>query len=326
MKVFVRILVLLGFLGGTAGQIPAAEEPEKYPTRPVTIVHAFAPGGSTDLTCRAIASVAPKYFSQPIVVAPKPGGAGLVALQHLVSSRPDGYTFHLGRPSEMSIGPFIEKMPFDMETDFIPVGQVAVDRIVFSVHAKAPWSTIEELIAAAKKEPEKIKFACSGPTTTVRLGMEKFCYEAGVKLTCVPFKGSGPSSIAVAGGHISVLTSALSEAIPHVQRGDLRILLTCTEKRIQEYPDVPTAKEKGFDVNFEIWNTVFAPKGTPLAILKKFEHLLKEVAEDKDFVSSMTKLGSEPGFVSAKDFAENWRKERAWIGDIVRRIGLSKSP
>mgnify|MGYP001061519998 CR=1 FL=1 len=301
-----------------------AQDPEKYPDRPVTLQHAFAAGGSTDLTARGVAGVAPKYFSQPIIVMPKPGGAGLLALQNLLSSKADGYTLHLGRPSEMSIGPFIENIPFDMEKDFIPVGQVALDRIIFSVNSKTPWNTIEDLIAAAKKDPEKIKFACSSPTATVRLGLEKFCFETGIKLTCVPFKGSAPAAIAVAGGHIPVLTSATSEALPHVQRGDLRVLLTCADKRSKQLPDVPTGKEKGLDVNFPIWNTVFAPKGTPPAVLGKFEALLKKVAEDNDFVSTMTKLESEPGFVSAKDFAEYWTNERKWIGEVVKKIGLSK--
>mgnify|MGYP001105406222 CR=1 FL=1 len=326
MKEIIKMLVLSLLLFGFSAVILAAEEPDKYPSRPVTLTGAFAAGGSTDLTCRAIASVAPKYFSQPIITMPKPGGAGLVALQNLASAKPDGYTYHLGRPSEMSIAPFIEKVPFDMEKDFIPVGQVAQDRIVFSVYTNSPWKTIEELIGAARKEPEKIKFACSSPTATTRLGLEKFCYEAGIKLACVPFKGGTPAAIAVAGGHIPVLTSTVSEALPHVQRGDLRVLLTCADQRAKEYPDVPTAKEKGFEVNFGIWCTVFARKETPPVILGKFEELLKKAAEDKEFVAAMTKLGSEPGFVSAKDFAEYWVKERRWIGDIVRQVGLSKTP
>ncbi len=303
-----------------------AQDPAKYPERPITLQHAFAAAGSTDLTCRAVAAISPKYFPQPIIVAPKPGGAGLLALQNLLSSKPDGYTLHLGRPSEMSIGPFIENMPFDMDKDFIPIGQVAQDRIIFSVHSQTPWKTIEDLIAAAKKEPGKIKFACSSPTATVRLGIEKFLYEAGIKLTCVPFKGSAPAAIAVAGGHIPVLTSATSEALPHVQRGDLRVLLTCADVRSKQLPDVPTGKEKGFDVNFPIWHTIFAPKGTPPAILAKVEAMLKKVAGDKEFVSAMIKLDSEPGFIPAKDFAEYWIKERKWIGEVVKKIGLSKKP
>ncbi len=326
MKSLVKIAAICFLLFFTVPVTLFAQDPAKYPDRPVTLQHAFAAAGSTDLTCRAIATVAPKYFSQPIIVVPKPGGAGLLALQNLISSRPDGYTLHLGRPSEMSIGPFIENIPFDMEKDFIPLGQVAQDRIIFSVYSKAPWKTIEELIAAAKKEPEKIKFACSSPTATVRLGLEKFCYEAGIKLTCVPFKGSAPAAIAVAGGHIPVLTSATSEALTHVQRGDLRVLMTCADKRSKQLPDVPTGKEKGFDVNFPIWHTVFAPKGTPPSILAKFEAFLKKVAEDQDFVSAMTKLESETGFVSSKDFAEYWTKERKWIGEVVKKIGLSKNP
>jgi tripartite-type tricarboxylate transporter receptor subunit TctC len=303
-----------------------AQDPAKYPERPVTLQHAFAAGGSTDLTCRAVAAISPKYFPQPVIVAPKPGGAGLLALQNLLSSKPDGYTLHLGRPSEMSIGPFIENMPFDMDKDFIPVGQVAQDRIIFSVYSKTPWKTIEDLIAAAKKEPEKIKYACSSPTATVRLGMEKFLYEAGIKLTCVPFKGSAPAAIAVAGGHIQVLTSATSEALPHVQRGDLRVLLTCADVRSKQLPEVPTGKEKGFDINFPVWHTIFAPKGTPPAILAKVEAMLKKVGEDKEFVSALIKLDSEPGFITAKDFAEYWVKERKWIGEVVKKIGLAKNP
>ena len=326
MRAIIKILVLSLLLLALATVTLGAEEPEKYPSRPVTLTGAFAAGGSTDLTCRAIGSVAPKYFSQPIISVPKPGGAGLVALQNLASSKPDGYTYHLGRPSEMSIAPFIEKMPFDMGKDFIPVGQVAQDRIVFSVYAKSPWNTIEDLIAAARKEPDKIKFACSSTTATTRLGLEKFCHEAGIKLACVPFKGGTPAAIAVAGGHVPVLTSTVSEALPHFQRGDMRILLVCADQRVKEYPDVPTAKEKGFDVNFGIWCTVFARKDTPAAILAKFEELLKKAAEDKEFVDAMTKLGSEPGFVSAKEFAAYWPKERKWIGEIVRGVGLDKNP
>ena len=322
MKILVLSLLLLALATVTLG----AEGPEKYPSRPVTLTGAFAAGGSTDLTCRAIGSVAPKYFSQPIISVPKPGGAGLVALQNLASSKADGYTYHLGRPSEMSIAPFIEKMPFDMGKDFIPVGQVAQDRIVFSVYAKSRWNTIEDLIAAARKEPDKIKFACSSTTATTRLGLEKFCHEAGIKLACVPFKGGTPAAIAVAGGHVPVLTSTVSEALPHFQRGDMRVLLVCADQRVKEYPDVPTAKEKGFDVNFGIWCTVFARKDTPPAILAKFEELLKKAAEDKEFVDAMTKLGSEPGFVSAKEFAAYWPKERKWIGEIVRGVGLDKNP
>jgi len=326
MRKITEILALFSLLLALATVTLGAEEPEKYPSRPVTLTGAFAAGGSTDLTCRAIGSVAPKYFSQPIISVPKPGGAGLVALQNLASSKPDGYTYHLGRPSEMSIAPFIEKMPFDMGKDFIPVGQVAQDRIVFSVYAKSRWNTIEDLIAAARKEPDKIKFACSSTTATTRLGLEKFCHEAGIKLACVPFKGGTPAAIAVAGGHVPVLTSTVSEALPHFQRGDMRILLVCADQRVKEYPDVPTAKEKGFDVNFGIWCTVFARKDTPAAILAKFEELLKKAAEDKDFVDAMTKLGSEPGFVSAKEFAAYWPKERKWIGEIVRGVGLDKNP
>ena len=145
MKGFVKTFFLFYLIIGVAVSVLAAEEP--YPSRPVNMFHAYAAAGSTDLAARAIAAVAPKYFSQPIIVVPKPGGAGLVALQALASAKPDGYTYHLGRNGELTNGPFIEKIPFDVEKDFIPVAQVALDYVVFAVYAKTPWKTIDELIA-----------------------------------------------------------------------------------------------------------------------------------------------------------------------------------
>lgn len=322
MKRSVRVIVLLSLIFAVAIPNLAAEEPEKYPSKPVTMFHAYAAGGSTDLAARAVASVAPKYFSQPIVVVPKPGGAGLVALQVLASAKPDGYTYHLGRNGELTNGPYIEKIPFDVEKDFIPVAQVALDYVVFTVSAKAPWKTVEEFIADAKKEPGKIKFAASGTTTNARLIFEAFCHVVGIKLTCVPFKGSAPAAIAVAGGHVPVLSSAISEALAHVQRGDLRPILVGAHQRVKEYPDTPIPKEKGWDFPVGTWHTVFAPKGTPPAILAKFEGVLKKIAEDKEYVSTMTGMGSTPGFVSGKDFAAYWKEERKMMGALIKEIGL----
>ncbi len=322
MEKIIRAIVFCFLIFGAVIPALAAEDPEKYPSKPVTLFHAYAPGGSTDLAARAVAAVAPKYFSQPIIVVPKPGGAGLVALDALASAKPDGYTYHLGRNGELTNGPFIEKIPYDVEKDFIPVGQVALDYNVFTVSVKAPWKTVEDLIAAAKKEPEKLKFAASGTTTNARLIFEAFCHVVGIKLTCVPFKGSAPAAIAVAGGHIPVLTSAISEALPHVQRGDLRPILVTAYQRVPEYPNAPIPKEKGWDFPFGTWHTVFAPKGTPPAIVARFEAVLKKIVEDKEYNATMVGMGSTPGFVSGKDFAVYWKEERTLMGALIKEIGL----
>lgn len=314
------ILTLLFFPArGQAG------DPAKYPERPITLTGGYAAGGSTDLVCRVIAAVGPKFAGQPFVVVPKPGGAGLLSLQNLASSKADGYTLHLGRPAELSIGPLIEKYPFEVESEFVPVAQMGIDPIVFSVNVETPWKTIEEFVAAAKKEPGKIKFAVSSPTATTRLALEKFCYEAGIKLTAVPFKGGTPAAIAVAGGHIPTLPSMVSEVLPHQRSGNIRVLLAFTEKRLKEFPETPTAAEKGYNVTFGTWLTVFARRGTPEGILKKAEGWMKSTAEDKEFISAMEKLGSRVVYLSAQDFSRYWAEEKKWMETIVQATGL-KTP
>ena len=300
------------------------EDIEKYPSRPITLTLAYAPGGSTDLISRVIAKVAEKYIKEPIVVMNKPGGAGLIALQYVASSKPDGYTLHLGRPAELSVGPLIEKMPFEVEKTFVPVAMMGQELVVFSVWAESPWKTIEDLVAAAKAEPEKIKYA-STPTSTSRLVLEKFAYDVGIKLTHVPFKGAAPAAIAVAGGHVPVMPSAVGEALPHYRSNKIRILLVCSDKRAKEIPEVPTIKEKGYDVTVSMWwLTVFAHKDIPEPILKKVESLMKRIVEDKDFFNAMAQLAIEPTFMGMTDFAKYWEGERKVYGDIIQRIGLGK--
>jgi len=322
-----RTIFILGiFLLGLSGQNLLAQESEDYPNKPVTLLGAYPAGGSTDSVSRVFSSVALKHFKQPVITTPKPGGSGMVALQSLASSKPDGYTLIMGRVGELVIAPLIEKMPFDTEKDFVPVGMVGQGRVVFSVHSKSPWVSIEELIAAAKKDPGKIKYASAGLQTVPRLLFEKFCQDVGIKLTCVPFKGAAPAGIAAAGGHLPVFPAGVSETLNHVQRGDLRVLLSCSEKRLKQYPDAPTAKEKGYNVNFGVWYTVFAPRGIPPAVISKLEGLVKKVAEDKEFIAAMDNIGEEPDFLSAKDFAESLAKDRIWIAETVKRLYKSDNP
>ena len=324
MKGLFGIIVLSCWMVGMAVPSPAAEEAEKYPGKPVTMNHAFAAGGSTDMVARAIAAVAPKYFSQPIIIVPKPGGSGLVSLQALASARPDGYTLHFARTGDMTTGPIIEEIPIDVEKEFTPLGQVGMDREIIAVHTKAPWKTVEEFIADAKKEPGKIKFATSGVATGARFAFEKFCSVVGIKLTCVPFKGNAPSTIAVAGGHIPVFVGGVNEALPHVQRGDMRVIITLAEKRVKEYPDSPAATEKGWDATMGVWHAVFARRAVPPAILSRLEEVFKKVVHDPDYISAMYKMGAEPLYLSGKDFFEYWRRERKWVAETAKVLGLKK--
>jgi len=163
------------------------------------------------------------------VVVPKPGGPASYPCRIWLPPRPTAIPCTSGGLPSFPIGPLTEKYPFKVENEFIPLAQMGIDPIVFSVNADSPWKTIEEFVAAAKKEPEKIKFAVSSPTATTRLALENFCHEAGIKLTAVPFKGGTPAAVAVAGGHIPALTSMVSEVLPQQRSGKIRVLLSFTE-------------------------------------------------------------------------------------------------
>ncbi len=310
---FMAITIIFGF-----PEMGLSDDPAKYPERPVTITGGYAAGGDTDLVARAIAASIQKFCGQPWVVAAKPGGAGLVALQNLASAKPDGYTLHLGRPAELTTGPLIEKYPFDVDKEFVPIAQVVVGPLIFTVNADTPWKTIEEVVAAAKKEPGKIKFSCASPVSTGRMALEKFSFETGIKMTAVPFKGGAPAAIATAGGHIQAFPGYVSEALPHTNSGRLRVLMVFTDKRVKEYPDAPTAKEKGYNINFGGWHAVFARKGTPAPTLQKLETWLKSTTEERDFKSAMEKIGSQVVYLSSQDFAKYWADEKKWMEVIVK--------
>jgi tripartite-type tricarboxylate transporter receptor subunit TctC len=327
MKELMKILHFLIFLTWVAGPPLWAEEPEKYPSRPVTMTISYTPGGSADMICRAIAAVSPKYFSQPIVVVSKTGGGGLVALQNLASSKPDGYTLHFGRTGDIVIMPNVEKLPFNVQEAFTPIANVVMNQVVFSVNAQSPWKKIEDVIEAAKKEPGKISFATPGPLTIVSLAMENFCLQAGIKLNGVPFRGGGETVMALLGGHIPLLTSTEVEILSHAQRGAIRILMACSEERMKVFPNVPTAKEKGFKVKHSSIGGIFVPKETPSAVILKLEDMLKKITEDKDFIETIeNKMGSEVKFMSRNEFVKYWLEDLKSVEDLVSRLGLRKKP
>jgi tripartite-type tricarboxylate transporter receptor subunit TctC len=321
MKRFVKVALLFLCIAGMAGSALAAEEP--YPSRSMTMIHSTAVGGSTDLVARAVAAVAPKYFGQPMIVVSKPGGAGLIALQTLASSKPDGYTLQNGRMGDMVNAAFIEKMPFDMENDFIPVCGEANDELLISVSAKTGWKTIEDLIAAAKKDPGKIKLAASGTTNSGRLIFEAWAYMLGLDIEAVPFKGGAPAAVAVAGGHIPIFNGTISECLPHVQRGDLVPLLMMGNRRVKEFPNLPIPSDKGWKFDMTSWHGIWVVKGTPPAIVAKIESTMKKIVADPDFIKSLTTMGSTPVFTPHKEFVEYVKDQRKIMGALIKKLGIS---
>jgi tripartite-type tricarboxylate transporter receptor subunit TctC len=324
MKRFVEAALLFFCIMGIAGLVMAADEP--YPNRAITIAHSTPVGGSTDLVARALATVAPKYFGQPMIVVSKPGGAGLIALQALASSKPDGYYMENGRMGDMVNAAFFEKMPFDMENDFIPVCGEANDELLITVSAKSGFKNIDDLIAAAKKNPGKVQFAASGTTNSGRLIFEAWADAMGLEFEMVPFKGAAPAAIAVAGGHVPVLNSTISECLAHVQRGDLVPLMMMGNRRAKEFPNVPIPKDKGLKFDMTSWHGIWVVKGTPQPIVAKIEANIKKIVADPDYIKALDTMGTMPIFTPQKEFTEYVKSERKKMGALIKKLGLSNTP
>lgn len=278
---------------------------QDFPTRPVEIIVGFAPGGGTDLTARAVANHAHKYFGQPFVVVNKAGAAGTIASQFVASVKPDGYTLLTGGGSETTTAGHFRKLPFHPIGDFEPVINVVRQQINLNVRADSPWKSIQEFLADAKKNPEKYSYASSGVGSLYHAAVIVLEMRTGVKLRHVPFKGGAETLSALIGGHVDVAISAPDEAFALIESGRVRSLVTFSASRGQLLPNVPTLQETGHDFFMENMKGLMAPKGTPKPIIQKLHDGVKKMMfEDAGFKESLAKVKLEMQYLSSDDFAK----------------------
>lgn len=315
---FGLVLALVGVLaaGANAG-------PVKFPTKPITIVVPYSAGGGTDLQARAIASVADKYFGQPVVVVCKPGGGGAVGAAYVARSKPDGYTLLFAVPAVIVIKPYMVKTPYKFE-DLEPLIRVSDSPRILAVGAQQPWKTLEELIEYAKKNPGAVKYGSAGPGTTTHIAMEGFAYAAGIKLTHVPFKGCAKAIAAVLGGHVAMFGGIPSECYQYIRAGQMRALAVFSKERLPELPDVPTLIEKGIDFSDSSTRALFLPKGVPPEVKKVLHDGFKQTLEDKTCKALFEKLGEPLAYMSGEEFLKVLEQQRRFYGKVLEAIGLKK--
>jgi tripartite-type tricarboxylate transporter receptor subunit TctC len=288
--------------------VPAAASAQEFPTKPIELVIPFGPGGSHDLTARAVASVAHQYLGQPLLVVLKPGGGGAVGSQHVIRSKPDGYTLLFGGSGPNTTFALVQKAPVGPD-QFTPVARINYSAPLLAVRSDAPWKSLRELVDHAKKNPGKLNFANSGPWGAADLPMRMLAKAAGFEYNNIPHDGGGPSMLAVLGGHADATFGFTAQLVPQIAAGKMRVLAVTDVKRHPDLPNVPTVKEEGYDVVFTMWRSVLAPKGTPQAILDKLETAFKKLSEDRSFKALIKSLGDEVHFQGGKDFEKTWADE-----------------
>ena len=266
---------------------------QEYPTRPITMIVPFPPGGVADIVGRPLAATMEKSLGKPIVVVNRPGAGGAVGMTAVAKADPDGYTILMAL-SSISIFPVSDPLqgkaaPYQI-SDFVPIALVTADPTVLVVSASSPYKTVADFVAAAKADPGKINYSSSGIFGTLHVAMEMFAGAAGIKLFHVPYQGGGPAVRALLSGEVQALASGPAAAVGQIQAGKMRALAGWGAKRLDLMPELPTFKELGYkDVEFYIWSGVVAPASTPPAAQHKLRAAVRAAVADPQFAGAMAK-------------------------------------
>jgi tripartite-type tricarboxylate transporter receptor subunit TctC len=316
--------VLLPALLLMVAMAPAVAQ-EAYPSRPITIVAPFPPGGMADLHARPIAAALEKVLKNPVGVINKTGAAGAVGMQQVATSRPDGYTLLLAL-SSISIIPeadnLFDRQPAFQVDQFEPIALLSADPTILVVRTESPWKTAREFIEDARRRPGEIAFSSSGVYGTLHVAMELLSHAAGIKLRHVPYAGAGPALTAILGGHVDALASGPAVVLPHIKAGKLRPLGGWGDRRVAALPDVPTFKELGYpDAEFYIWAGLFAPRGTPEPVLGKLQEAVRQAVTDAEFKGAMDKMQTPIAFKQGDAFRRFFEADARRLAEGVRRVG-----
>jgi len=294
-----------------------------YPTKPITIIVPFTPGGTVDFTMRTYASTAEKLLKQPVVVVNKPGATGMIGSLAGAQAAPDGYTLTLGSSAMISTleWEMIEgrKPPFSRH-DFAIIGSLTMMTPMVVVPHDSPWKTLSDLLRDCKAKPEYYSFGSGGLYGGSHLPAEMLMMAAGITARHMPYKGAAISLTALAGKHDDFGTHYTASTIPLVRGKKLRVLAILSDRRLRSLPDVPTAKELGFDVSCAQWSGVLVPKDTPASIVEKLRDITLKVTKEKTFIDLIEATGDEVYFMNHEEVAKYWDKESVMFATLFGKL------
>jgi tripartite-type tricarboxylate transporter receptor subunit TctC len=313
-----RWLACLATLGALLASKALADE---YPARPITLIVPYAAGGGNDVMARIVADKMSLALGQPIVVENRGGAGGSIATRQVAKSEPDGYTLGVGGTGTLAIDPTLySNVGYDPRKDFAPIGLIATSPLVVLVNPSVPAHSIKELIALAGKQP--LNFASAGSGSGMHLGTELFAFMAGITLTHVPYKGSGPALTDLLGGHVAIYFSSLPPAIGLVKEGKLRALAVTGPTRSAIFPDLPTVAEAGLPGYEAVLHYgIIAPAGTPAPVIEKLNKALRAALANPEVTAKITADGAEPLPSTPAEYAADIDREETKWSDIVRKSG-----
>ena len=295
---------------------------DKFPSRPITLIAPWPPGGSSDAVMRAFAESAGRILGTTVVVENKPGAGGTLGASAMVNAKPDGYTL-----TQLPLGiyrlPHMQKMTFDPVKDITHIACLTGYTFGLASTMDAPYKTLKEMVAYAKANPGKVNYGHTGTGTTPHLAIEEFAGKAGVELQDVPFKGSAEILQAILGGHIPLM-SGTTEFVPHVKAGKLRFLATLGRERNKAFPEVPTVKESGWDTITESPFGIGGPKNMDPAVVRILQDAFRKTLDDAKVQETLDKFYMPTIYMNTADYTAYAVRTFATEKNTIERLGLSK--
>jgi tripartite-type tricarboxylate transporter receptor subunit TctC len=297
---------------------------QEYPTRPITMIVPFPPGGVADTVARPVAEAMGRALKQPIVVENRAGAGGGVGMSAAARSAPDGYTVLLAL-SSISIIPeadrILKRAPMYELNQLQPIARFTADPTVLVVRADAPWQTAQEFVADLKRNPAKYSYGSSGNYGTMHVPMEMLKNTANFRMLHVPYTGAGPAVLALLSGQVDAVSTGPATVVQQIRAGRLRALAHWGEGRLAALPDVPSLTELGYGVQFAQWSGLFVPAGTPDSVVTRLREAAQSAANDPKVIQTIGGAGTPMLYLDAPDFARYWNADAARMADVVRKIG-----
>jgi hypothetical protein len=297
---------------------------ESWPVKPISMTIPFPPGGVATVVGRPVVEGMNKVLEKPIVMESRPGAGGAIGNAYVARAMPDGYNV-LFAMSSVSTIPETDKIagksPSYTTSQLRPVGRITSDPVVMVVRADAPWKTIQEFVADARKKPGKFNYSSSGNYGTMQLPMEMLKADQKIFMVHIPYTGAGPAVLAVLAGEVETTASGPSTVVQHIKGGKLRALAHSGEGRLAALPDVPSFKELGMAVEYNQWTGLFLPKATPEPIVQSYRDALRTAVNDTNVKTILNNAGSPIAYLDEPEFQAFWDKDIVKMNEVVKRIG-----
>lgn len=320
-KITSLVLAIASLLAAPLAAAQSAAQ--SFPNKPIRFVVPFPPGGGNDILARALAPKMSEILGQQVVIDNRAGAGGNIGADFVAKSPPDGYTIVIAS-NQVTMNPWIySKLPFDIAKDFSPIAQIASVPMLLAINPEVPAKDLKEFIALAKAKPGSLNYSTPGLGTPQHIAFEVFNFDAGVKVTHVPYKGTSPSIVDLIGGQVQATIGTMASLEQHVKSGKVRAIAVSTPQRSPAMPNIPTIEEGGLKgYNVPLWYSVLAPANTPKEIVSKISASIRDALRDPQTKAQLERQGFVESYLDPAQMTALIKQDLTYWQKAIKNIGL----